>query len=115
MSARRYLLLATGLFVLACTLPAATNATHVMLGPYEFEQSGAKVPRFFLIDDTRCHSIGALKRAVSSLPAGSRLVWRQSDADPPGMIHLGFPPMTIAGFKQFCADHRVEFSVRVQR
>ena len=99
---------------LGSTLAAAPKE-HLMLGPYDYEESGAKVPRFFLIDEVRCRTQAELKQAAAKLPPGSRLVWRQGDADPPSMIELGFPPMTILGFKNFCALHDVQFSVRIQR
>ena len=101
--------------VMATSGLAATAKDHVMLGPYDYEENGRKVQRFFLIDDNRCHTQRELKQAAVRLPAGSRLVWRRGDADPPSMIELGFPPMTILGFRNFCSQHHVEFSAIIQR
>ena len=94
---------------------AATPKDHIMLGPYEYEENGRKVPRFFLIDDVRCRTQAELKQAAANLPAGSYLVWSRSDASPPSVIELGFPPMTIPGFENFCSHHHVHFSAIVHR
>jgi hypothetical protein len=116
MRPRGFILFAALAFIVAlCSILAAAPKEHMMLGPYDYEESGPKVPRFFLIDEVRCRTQAELKQAAAKLPPGSRLVWRQGDADPPSMIELGFPPMTILGFKNFCALHHVQFSVRIQR
>ena len=85
-----------------------------MLGPYEYE-SGNKVPRYYLIDDTRCESLSQLKQTAANLPAGSRLVWRRSDASPPSVIKFGLLPTTISSFRDFCAIHHVNFTAIIQR
>ena len=93
----------------------APTKDHIMLGPYEYEESGRKVPRYFLIDDVRCQTQAELKQAAARLPAGSHLVWRRGDADPPSMIEVGFPPITIQAFSDFCSQHQVKFSAIIQR
>src|ERR1700730_13833417 len=110
-------LIAAFLAALSAFLHAASAAPseHVMLGPYEYEESGEKVPRFYLIDDTRCESLSQLKQAAANLSPGSRLVWRRSDASPPSVIRFGLLPTTISSFRNFCAIHHVDFTAIVQR
>src|SRR4029434_9113556 len=101
MRPRRFILFAALAFIVALgsTLAAAPKE-HMMLGPYDHEESGLKVPRFLLIDEVRCRTQAELKQAAAKLPPGSRLVWRQGDADPPSMIELGFPPIEILGLNK---------------
>jgi hypothetical protein len=76
MRSRCFILFAALAFIvtLGSTLVAAPKE-HIMLGPYDYEESGPKVPRFFFIDEVRCRTQAELKQAADKLPPGSRLVW----------------------------------------
>lgn len=94
--------------VICHSRPDAT-AQHTMLGPYDFEESGKRVPRFYEIDGTRYTSIEELKHAVTQLPPGSKLLLR-GGCEPDDAVELGPRPyMSLSAFKRFCRSHQASF------
>ena len=80
-----------------------------MRGPYDFLEGGKRVPRYFEIDGQTYTTIEDLRRAATNLPAGSRLLWSPG-CIPYDFVELGPQPyMTVAAFRLFCRQHRVEF------
>ena len=80
-----------------------------MRGPYEYLESGKRVPRYFEIDSRACTTMDELKQAVMRLPPNSVLKWT-GGCSPYDEIELGQRPyMSLHEFQRFCAEHKVRF------
>ncbi len=97
-------------FLVACAHTEQTAVSeHRLRGPYEFRESGQRVPRFFEIDGRSSTTIEALKQAVVSLPPNSCLRWSPG-CMPYETIELGPKPyMSLKDFRAFCRQHEVQF------
>ncbi|HEV2912920.1 MAG TPA: hypothetical protein VGX92_06355 [Pyrinomonadaceae bacterium] len=101
-------------FCLPAWLPAHAREVEQQPSPpkyrmelvYVFE---GETPEFiFVIGSAGFKSVASLKKFVSGLPAGSTLEWS------PGCVRMGAEPLLSSAedmeeFKQFCAEHAINF------
>jgi hypothetical protein len=82
---------------------------HLLLGPYDYDESGKHLPRFYTLDDKNYMSIDALKNAIARLPAGSTVNLRGS-CEPYRTIELPPRPLSLSALRSYCTSHRVTFT-----
>jgi hypothetical protein len=89
--------------------PRPAKSDHVLMGPYEYDESGKRFPVYFLLDGHRVRSIDELKFAVSELQPGSKVFL---DGSCISYDFIELPPrpyMSLAAFRRFCRSHQITF------
>jgi hypothetical protein len=99
------------LTLLAC-IPVAnarSGIEHELAGPYDYDEHGKARPRFYTLDGIPYYSIDDLKRAVSHMPAHSKL-FLHGGCQPYSTVELGPPPfVSLTAFKSFCRTRQIAF------
>ena len=89
--------------------PAPRSPYHLLLGPYEYDLSGKRLPRYFTLDDKRYTSIAALEAAIAALPAGSTVYLRGS-CEPYDAIDLAPRPISLSALRTYCGSRHISFT-----
>jgi hypothetical protein len=80
-----------------------------MLGPSDYEESGKHVPRYYSLAGNRFTTLDDLKRAISQLPPGSKVLLR-GGCIAQDEVALGPPPyMSLPAFRRLCRGYHVTF------
>ncbi len=89
--------------------PPPRSPYHLLLGPYEFDEHGERLPRYFLLDGKAYQNIDALKATLASLPTETTVYLRGS-CSPYDAIDLPPHATSLSDLREYCRLRKVTFT-----